>query len=660
MIAALLFYFLCGLSGWFVARGFAFGSLLKRVLVVVAVAIAQSMILVQALSLFRALNGLTLMIGCLALTSGVFLVTRKWCPNGRGWRELARARWGEFRDTRKDVVSAAIMVVGAGLFIFSCAAAWALVPSNDSYHFEMPVFWMQHQSILPFPMYNPRVPALSFLSEASQLPGYLYARSIYMTVLATIFLAALTLWVVFSLARRVGASLIVAVCAAAVALGLSAFSGNLQQASAEMFLAGAFVGASLIFLFDARTRSDVGWSVFLFAMACGAKNSTTVLGPAYLVVLFMACRRAFEAGWLRKVAPLIVGVGLLGLICSGVAWNYTSNKIWFGESGMPRLIAETVSHNFRPREIWTRQIRGLVLLAGDMIWLPRSLRGHHANAIEGATKVLGAQETVREDVAGFYSFEAAPGRGYGIVGVGILIPALIVGAVRTARRRENCFRIGSLVFMAAAAFFMVHLVLRWQSVGVLRLMFPFAVLAAPMIALVIERKIVRVLALLVLLIGAGLMSGYSLGMIGRRLDVADRPVFNKIARLQNDRSYLASYRWAGRESGELRVREDYTMAEVHRLIISGLQQPATLGVIGHGNTESLFLFGERFQNRIVPLVDCREERKILDGPTQNLDYVVALDQFEEAKAWAAARGFEGMFECSRETNTIALVFKRAR
>jgi hypothetical protein len=657
MIAALIVYILCGLSGWFVERGFAFNSLLKRIVVVTAIASAQLIVVIQGLSLFRALNGITLMAGTAALTTGVFLATRKWCRDGVGWRELACNRWREFRETPKDLVSAAILVVGVGLFLFSCAAAWALAPSNDSYHFEMPVFWIQHRTIFPFPMYNPRVPALSFLSEASQLPGYLYARSIYPTVIATIFLAALTLWVVFSLARRIGASFVIAASVAAVALGLSAFSGNLQQGSAEMFLAGAFVGASMIFLFDAKQRSDLGWSVFLFAMACGAKNSTTLLGPPYLVVLVIVCRRLFELGWLRKLAPTIVGVGLVGLVCSGVVWNYTSNKIWFGKNGMPRMLKETVSHNFRPREIWTRQLRGLALLLGDTIWLPKSMRGPYVDAVEGGMKILGAEKSVREDRA-FFFFEAAAGRGYGIVGVAILVPAFIVAAAKAYRRR--CFAIGALVFMATAAFFMVHLILRWQSVGVLRLMFPFAVLAAPLIALVIERKIARVFALLVLAISSGLMSVYSLGMIGRRLDVADRPVFNKIARLQNDRSYIARYSWLGKEPGELRVREDYTMAEIHGLILRGLQQPATLGVIGHGNTESLFLFGKRFQNRIVPLVDCREEGKILDVPTGDLDYVVALDKFDDAKAWAVARDFETLFECSQETNTIALVFKRAR
>jgi hypothetical protein len=153
---------------------------------------------------------------------------------------------------------------------------------------------------------------------------------------------------------------------------------------------------------------------------------------------------------------------------------------------------------------------------------------------------------------------------------------------------------------------------------------------------------------------------YSIGLSARRLDVAERPLFKKISGLQNDRSYTARYQWAGKQAAEYRVREDYTQREIHRLILSGLQQPATIGVVGHGNTETLYLFGDRFQNRIVPLVDCRDEKNILDLPAKDLDYVIVLDKFDTAKTWAAARGFESVFDCAADKGQIAQVFKRAR
>ncbi|HUS36381.1 MAG TPA: hypothetical protein VM680_13605 [Verrucomicrobiae bacterium] len=671
MIAALLVYFLCALSGWSIERGTAIDSLLKRVLLVVAVAIAQLVFLVQLLSIFHALNGLGLMIAVIIFTALVVLMRRKSVAADRiGWRELTQNRWQAMRNSPKHLSSIALLLVGASLLLVAIVASGALVPWNDSYHFEMPIFWMQHQTIYPFPVYNPRIPALSFLSEAAQLPGYLYARSIYTTVVAGVLTGTLCLWTIFALARRVGASCSVAMAVTGVTIGLTAFTSNLQQAAAEMFLAGIFVGGSLLFLFDLKKSPlparDIAWSVFLFAMACGAKNSTTLLGPAYLIVLFAASRRVLAAGFFSKFAGPIVGAGLVGLICSGVAWNYSANKIWFKNSGLPRLIAETVSHNFRPREIWTREIRGAVQFVADSIWMPKSLRARYANAVEGTTKILGAQKELREDGL-FYFFEAAPARGYGILGSLLLVPALVVGLIRGGRALmapkpvpDASFATASLTFLAIAAFFMVHLVLRWQSIGLLRLMFPFAALAAPLTALLLERKMVRAAALFLLFITAALVSVYSIGLSARRLDLAERPLFRKIATLQNDRSYLVRYQWAGKEAREYRVREDYTQREIHRLILSGLQQPATIGVIGHGNTESVYLFGDRFQNRIVPLVDCREEQKILDLPAKDLDYVIVLDKFDVAKTWAAARGFESVFDCVADKGQIAQVFKRAR
>jgi hypothetical protein len=671
MIAALLVYILCALSGWSVERGMGIDSLVKRVMVITAVAAAQIIFLVELLSIFRALNGPALLIATVVLTG--IVVWARWksirAANGN-WRGLVNDRWQEFRNAPKDILSIALCVSGLGLLLIVSSTGCILTPWNDSYHFEMPIFWMQHQTIFPFPVYNPRIPALSFLSEATQLPGYLYARSIYTTVIAALVTGVVSLWTVFALARRVGASCTIALATAALAVGLTAFSSNFQQSAAEMFLAGTFVGGSLLFIFDLkkspRPARDIGWSVFLFAMACGAKNSTTLLGPAYLIVLGAACIRTSGSLFLRKVAGTVAVAGFIGLICSGVAWNYIANKVWFGKDGLPRLISETVSHNFRPREIWTRQIRGLVQLVADSIWAPKSLRAPYATSVEATTKVLGAQQALREDAA-FYFFDPAPARGYGLIGGLILVPALAVGiirAVRASRRpkamADECFAIAALTFLAIAAFVMVHLVLRWQSLGLLRLMFPFAVLGAPLAALLLQRKLIRAAALFLLLITAALVFVYSIGMVARRLDIADRPVVNKIARLQNDRSYIARYHWAGKDPAELRVREDYTQREIHKLILSGLQQPATIGIIGHGNTESLYLFGHRFQNRLVPLVDCREEEKILDLSAKDLDYIVVLDKFDAAKTWTQARGFERIFECSGEKGEIAAVFKRAQ
>jgi hypothetical protein len=247
----------------------------------------------------------------------------------------------------------------------------------------------------------------------------------------------------------------------------------------------------------------------------------------------------------------------------------------------------------------------------------------------------------------------------------ILVPSLLIAIFSTIRAIKcekplstASFNIAVLTVFAIAAFFMSHLVLRWQSLGVLRLMFPFVILAAPLTALILHKRPMRCVALCLLIATSGILSIFWLGAIARRLDIADRAGFDKIARLQNDHSFTLRYQWAKEPPREQRIREGYSNREVHKLILNGVQQPATLGVIGHGNTESIFLFGERFQNRIIPLVDCRHEDVILNRGADDIDYIISVDKFPESKIWADARGFEQIFSATRENEEVALVFKR--
>jgi hypothetical protein len=75
------------------------------------------------------------------------------------------------------------------------------------------------------------------------------------------------------------------------------------------------------------------------------------------------------------------------------------------------------------------------------------------------------------------------------------------------------------------------------------------------------------------------------------------------------------------------------------------------------NAESVYLFGRQFQNRVVPLVDSRALDRILEPPA-NLDFVVTVDRFAGMSAWAAAHGFQQVFEASGPNGVMLVAFEK--
>ena len=676
--AALLMYVFCAVSGIFIERRFPLNSLFKRLMLIYAVGAGQLMVTIEALSCVRALTGWSLIFANAVLTATIFMASRRSVNSDRlTWSELFKRAREEVSCARRDWATFGLIIIGAGLFAAAAVVGWVMVPFNDSYHFEMPRFWLQNQTVYPFAAHNPRITTISFLSEAIELPAFIAFRNDKPVLLASMLAGALALGSIYSLARRLGASNVASICASAVSVGYLTFASSLYTTAAEMLLAGAFFGGSVIFLMDAwapnaRGRCaviDLGCSVLLFVMACGAKNPTTLVAPFYWIYLGVASvrilRRTDEA-LPKRLASAVVAAGLIGLICSGVAWNYGANKMYFGEKGLPPLMKSVVSHAYSPRDIWTRVCRGIVVILYDTMWIPNAARDAYRRAEEGTIKVLGGKTSLPEDNP-YYSFEATPMKGFGPLGIVFLVPALVVGcalsiqAFRSERPlRAESLNVITLTTLAIAAFFMCHLILRWQSIGMVRLMLPILVAASPLTSLLFERRLLRLAALGLMPAIAAIYFVYWSGLVSRRTGRTDGAFFKTIAKLQKDRLTVLRYQWKGQPERELLRREPHTYREVYDGVLQGLKQPCTIGFIGDENTECLYLFGDRAQNRIIPLVDASNEDHILDAPTGGCDYIVAADLFEEAKQWAEARGFEQILTCSGPQGEIVRVFERIR
>lgn len=671
MLSLVLIYFLCVMTGVCVERRLSLDGLLQRVIMIFSAGAGQLMLSIQLLSPCLWLTGSRLMAANVLLTAAACaaLAWRRAPDTRPSGLTLGQRLRAELAPLRHEPLALLLVAASLAVAVGAYLVGWAMAPYGDSYHVEMPLFWIQHQSILPFPVHNPRIVSLSFLCEALSLPGFLYARWGGVPALLMLFGWLLDVAVVFALARRIGASLTAAAAAAAIISGYTLFAMEALTAIPSCFLAAAWFGASLVFLMDAHgreQRTQLGCSVFCFVLACGAKNTTALLAPLYLAALLLnLIRLGAPARWV-SMGAVLAACGVAGLLCSGVAWNYSANKLWFGSSRGPAAISETVSTDYHPRAIWTRLCRGGVLIAYDTIWLPKSAKPAYAALCADTVQWLGGQRQLAED-DDYYSFQPevlTTRKGMGLLGMVFFLPGIGVAlyrcwSVRGAVRNPAWHNTVLLVVMSVGAFVLCHLVLRWQGIGVLRLMYPFVIAGAPLASLLLARRWLRGTALLLLLVSAAMFSTFWLGNVSRKLGWHGSGMARLMARLQNNHVLPVQCQWQGQPARELIMQEDYTYREIYDELLAGIQQPGTFGLIGNLNAECNFLFGRRFQNRVVPLVDSRASDRIIE-PAEGLDYLVAVDKFAEAGEWAETHGFHRILTVSNAGREMLAAYEHQR
>src|SRR5271167_1006563 len=152
LFAGFCVYLACGCSGLILSRRLALNNLLKRVVFVFVVGAAQLLFSIQLLSIFHWLNGPCLFATTLLITLGIRSLIY------RGPVDSKRVPWRELLDNSWDRICAADGLPIAGLFLFvsltyfliTLGIGWLLMPTGDMYHFEMPLFWRQNASMLPF------------------------------------------------------------------------------------------------------------------------------------------------------------------------------------------------------------------------------------------------------------------------------------------------------------------------------------------------------------------------------------------------------------------------------------------------------------------------------------------------------------------------------
>jgi hypothetical protein len=672
MLRLLLLYSLCLLSGFRLERRLSLDGLLQRVIVVFTVAAAQLVLSVQGLSLLKWLTEYRLLFANEFLTILIMGLTwRDRVAQGRPtWKALLAQARRELMAWKMAPLAMLPVVVAVSSRAIACAFGLLMIPTGDTYHNEMPLFWIQNRTIAPFPVNNPRVLSVSFVSEALCLPGYMYPRTDAMMPAFSLLFAVMAIWLVFSLAGRIGCSFEASACASALTAGYTAF---ISPDHAEFNLAALWFGASVLFLMDSRPSaglrtiptSILSFSIICFLMACGSKNSTIILAPVYLIALAMVLGRSL---WNKRILTTLLVSAAIAVLCSGVAWNYVSNRLWFGSARGTEFMKEHLSRDLRPRAVWTRLSRSTVLVLFDTIWLPRSAQHAYTALCEGTLRILRAQNTLGED-DGFYGFtrlNMKPRSGMGLLGIVFFLPAAAVTAARWFRTRHsegsktNAIHVnaGLLLFLSLGGFVMYHVVLRWQSIGLLRLMPAIVIVGMPLPALLLEKRWAREAALGLLVPSCAMFQIMHLAAVVRQHNpAAENGFFKVVSQLQNDHAKLVEYNWGNQAAEELSLQEDYSSRELYQKFFEGITQPTVFGFVGGPNSESYYLFGKFFSNKVIPLVDARRPTELLEPP-ENVEYLVFREYDPERGEWALKRGWRPFLQIKDKGAWLLVVFKR--
>jgi hypothetical protein len=639
LAAFILVYASCVTTGEILASRLQRASSVTRHLGAMAIASAQLTLSVQILSLFGVLTrGGLLVLNC--AVAGLMILSR------RPWRLSYDNKIGEVREfIRRAPASIAQQRISVFVWTATVIAVVAftlvavnLFPIGDVYHFAMPLYWEQHAGIRAFPVCNPRIIGLVFSAEAISFPNVLYLKNFLGIHVLTGCTVLASVAGIQQLSRYAGIPRIAALSAGTLLIGLGPVAWASFCGAFDVALSCLWILLALLLATEAsRGKADVsvsefGLSVLCFFLACGAKNVVLLSFPAYAAfVATLFGRRLFAV---RLFVPAIAGA-LIGLLCSGVAWNYASNAAWFGDFRGPAVLKETVVTDLSRKAVWTRLVRCATVISLDPIWLPSRAEPAYRALVRTATKLMGASESLAED-NDFYSFSDAsirPGRGFGPLMVIALLPGLVLGLFRSTQRiiqerNTEPSRVAlSLGVFSISGALITCCLLRWQEVGLARLMVPIAAAAVPLTGLLLQSRLSRAAMLTA---NTAIISAYflvGLGMVARRVpDASLGGLGGRLSSAAKNRTSIVNYRWRGEPMHELEMRESYSSRELFELLLPRLHAPVTVGLIGGPNTDDFFLFGRAYVNKVVPLVDVRNPKVLLPIP-QEVSVVVAQDIF---------------------------------
>jgi len=168
--------------------------------------------------------------------------------------------------------------------------------------------------------------------------------------------------------------------------------------------------------------------------------------------------------------------------------------------------------------------------------------------------------------------------------------------------------------------------LRWQSIGVMRLMLSCSVLVLPLCTRWLESRWTRSLALIVAAVSIGMYSIWGGGLRLRRFDPTGKLALSRaLEKLQRAHTTVLSFRWQGEPVEPVQIYDRIWRREMYEHVMERIPQPVVFGIVGGYNTQAYWLFGEHYRNRVLPVNDCRELQAHNPAP-DNVQYLI-IEEF---------------------------------
>jgi hypothetical protein len=477
------------------------------------------------------------------------------------------ARWGlSARPRPVEELPAAVRTTPAGEVwwllafalpgvLYALWSAWLVVVSaeplgdNTNYHIPRLAYWMQHQSIAPFPSNDPRISTFPVVANVLQLWPALFLEREQLGGLVQLAAHLGTALCVYGLARDLGAE---RPAGAAAGLCWLAVPVALHQATtSNVDVVAAFFAAAASALAVGCLRRGGAWLAWTcFASAClavGAKPHTLPLAAPCAMVALLALWRVRRTRALRALPALL----LLATLVAGL--HLVQNHRAFGSaSGLASVQ-------------WVVLNPGLPTLAKNLQLVLLPLTG--GRGFDGA-----------------FSPWPLP---QGLIGHGLGAPWLLLGAagVAVAAVRGIRTRRGRGLPLAYAAIGLAYagtvlFTLRHQP-SVDRFLLPAAAVLTPLLSfLFVGRARVPMLAC-VWTMGSWTLLHWSRLDLAQRSTSDPRPRFWSYADAQGTAELATLARAADRLAAEARGRR--------------------IGLVTPQGAFQRLLLGPRFENVLVPL-----------------------------------------------------------
>ena len=626
---------------------------------------AQWILATQILSLIHALAALNFGVLCLAIALALWGYLRK-LPQPPASPDDLLAKLIE--HARASRVNITLLGVSMAVCVIFPILGLLIHPHTDIYHLSSPVYWIQHGTIKPFPVENFRISSFAPGGDILQLPFFLFLNFDKSNVLLGAAGMAFVPILTWNIARRCGFAPQSAYVAAVSSLGITPVTYAAVGGGHHIIIPAILAATSLVLVFMASQEEDAAtgrqlltWAVFCFSLGAGMKNVIILAVPGFFAAILIT-HGVKELFVPRKLAMAFFA-GIMGILLSGAAWNYTFNYLTFKNAkGSPKAIEESVA-SMDAKSAWTRIVRGITYFS-DVTVKPKPISTVQKQIFAIAERIPGVQDILEgEGPDSFWRFpELGPPErsGMGLVGPFYFVALLFTPLFILASKQSgiDTRRLVAVFIYFCLGFILLHILVRWSVLGRFRLSHAVLIPALTLLCVLLKYKMAR--GLLLTLAFANLsITGLIYLSLGLRKSKSPLPFpLAKIANLSPQRSEMAIMTDVNSIEQSFVLKEAYSNREIFEFISNKfLTSASRIGFVGNFNSVDYFLFGKKKQHTLTPLLVSDEG--FLSKLT-SVDYVVIEGASISQKEYSLLNslGFSNVLSFSVDAQTRAEVFAK--